>query len=52
MLGDDAHARTVDPQERERMPLAGEHVIGVASIDEGAVRSTFSNWTSDPDDGA
>ena len=49
--GDDAHARTVDPQECERMPLDGEHVIGVASIDEGAVRSTFSNWTSDPDDG-
>lgn len=48
--GDVAHARTVDPAECERLPLDGKHVVGVASVDEGDERSTFSNWTSDPDD--
>lgn len=48
--GDPAHDRTVDPGSCERLPLDGEHVIGVASVDQGDVRSTFSNWTSDPDD--
>lgn len=48
--GGAAHDRTVDPQGCERLPLDGEHVIGVASVDEGDVRSTFSNWTSDPSD--
>ncbi|KRE36214.1 hypothetical protein ASG73_15880 [Janibacter sp. Soil728] len=45
-----AHDRTVDPTSCERLPLDGEHVIGVASVDEDGARSTFSNWTSDPSD--
>ncbi|QNF94507.1 S8 family serine peptidase [Janibacter sp. YB324] len=49
--GGDPRNRTIDPKTCERLPLAGEHVISVASVDEGNVRSTFSNWTSTPDDG-
>ena len=49
--GGDTRTRRVDPKTCERLPLSGEHVIAVASVDEGNVRSTFSNWTSHPDDG-
>lgn len=48
--GDDPRTRSIDPKDCQQLPLDGEHVIGVASTDEGGARSTFSNWTSDPDD--
>ncbi|MFJ6132255.1 S8 family peptidase [Janibacter terrae] len=44
--GGETRSRRVDPQRCERLPLDGEHVIGVASVDEDGQRSTFSNWTS------
>ena len=49
--GDEPHRRPIDTRDCQHLPLDGEHVIGVASTDEGGARSTFSNWTSDPGDG-
>lgn len=49
--GGPARTRTVSPQQCERLPLDGKDVIAVASVDEGGARSTFSNWTSDPERG-
>lgn len=48
--GGTARDRSVDPSSCERLPLDGKRVIGVASVDQGDARSTFSNWTSDPSD--
>lgn len=48
--GGDARPRKVDTTTCERLPLDAKHAIGVASVDEDGQRSTFSNWTSTPDD--
>ena len=47
-FGADPHDRTIDAKTCEILPVDSPHVIGVASVDEGQTRSSFSNWTSDP----
>ena len=46
--GAESHERTI-ADDCEVLPLGGPHVLGVSSVDEDGARSSFSNYTSDPD---